>query len=441
MRSQLTIAASFVLSSAAFDQRLSPPSLALLLSTFFISAAFGQSGKRAGTGFISCKVGMAREIVWSWCATVAALLLLGWASGTSGAYDSRVLLTWFAVTPVALLAARFAMVPRTDSKVRSAVVIGNNEVCARFANSCRLQPTLSIDMQGYFDDRTAQSAASSPQFSILGTMEDVAPYTRQHNIKLIFISLPMSAQPRIRQLIDDLHDTTASVYFLPDVYTFNLMQGRIDDLGGMPVIGICETPLTGINSVIKRASDIIFALLILLVSAPLMLGIALAIRISSRGPAIFRQRRYGLHGEEIIVYKFRSMHVSEDRDLIVQARKDDPRVTRLGAFLRRSSLDELPQLINVLQGRMSMVGPRPHAVAHNELYRKLIKGYMLRHKVKPGITGWAQVHGLRGETATLDRMQSRIDHDLAYLREWSIWRDIWIMLLTVRTVLGRDNAY
>jgi putative colanic acid biosynthesis UDP-glucose lipid carrier transferase len=196
-----------------------------------------------------------------------------------------------------------------------------------------------------------------------------------------------------------------------------------------------------LNSTIKRASDIMLASIILLLLAPLMLVVAIAVKMSSPGPVIFRQRRYGLYGESILVYKFRSMTVMENGDQVVQARKNDQRVTKIGGFLRRTSLDELPQFINVLQGRMSIVGPRPHAVAHNEQYRKLIKGYMLRHKVKPGITGWAQVNGLRGETATLDKMEARIQYDLDYLRNWSLWLDLWIVLRTVKVVLTRENAF
>jgi len=276
---------------------------------------------------------------------------------------------------------------------------------------------------------------------MLGEMSDIASYVREQNIKMIFISQPISAQPRIRKLLDELQDTTASVYFLPDIYIFDLMQARFDNVGGMPVIAICETPFMGLNSMIKRTSDIVLGLAILLMLLPLMLVIALAVKFSSPGPVIFRQRRYGLYGEEIIVYKFRSMTVTDDGNTIVQAQKNDPRVTRIGAFLRRSSLDELPQFINVLQGRMSIVGPRPHAVAHNEQYRKLIKGYMLRHKVKPGITGWAQVNGMRGETDTLDKMEARIQYDLDYLRSWSLWLDLWIILKTVKVVLQRQNAH
>jgi putative colanic acid biosynthesis UDP-glucose lipid carrier transferase len=258
---------------------------------------------------------------------------------------------------------------------------------------------------------------------------------------MIFISQPISAQPRIRKMLDDLEDTTASVYFLPDIYIFDLMQARFDNVGGMPVIAIRESPFTGYNSMIKRGSDIVLGLLIQILLLPLMLLIAIAVKLTSKGPVIFRQRRYGLYGEEIVVYKFRSMTVGEDGDTVVQATRNDQRVTRVGAFLRRSSLDELPQFFNVLQGRMSIVGPRPHAVVHNEQYRKLIKGYMLRHKVKPGITGWAQVNGLRGETETLDKMEARIHFDLDYLRNWSLWLDLWIIIRTVKVVLARENAH
>ncbi|MGE5467691.1 MAG: exopolysaccharide biosynthesis polyprenyl glycosylphosphotransferase, partial [Ignavibacteria bacterium] len=215
----------------------------------------------------------------------------------------------------------------------------------------------------------------------------------------------------------------------------------IDAVAGIPVLAVCETPFYGVNRLLKRASDLALAGAILLLVGPLMLAIALAIKRTSPGPALFKQRRYGLDGAEIVVYKFRTMTVCEDGAEIRQATRDDPRITPLGAFLRRTSLDELPQFINVLQGRMSVVGPRPHAVAHNEMYRKLISGYMLRHKVKPGITGWAQVNGHRGETATLDRMQARLDFDLAYLRHWSLRLDLEIVVKTVFVVWQKNNAY
>ena len=232
-----------------------------------------------------------------------------------------------------------------------------------------------------------------------------------------------------------------SIYFVPDMFITDLIQGRSDKVGGVTVISVCDTPFRGWAGVRKRGSDIVLATLILLLIAPIMLLVALAVRLDSSGPVIFRQRRYGLDGQQIWVYKFRSMRVTEDGELIRQAQRGDDRVTRVGAFLRRTSLDELPQFVNVLQGRMSIVGPRPHAVAHNELYRKLIKGYMVRHKVKPGITGWAQVNGQRGETDTLAKMQARIALDLDYLRHWSLGLDLRIIARTVALVFKDVRAY
>jgi putative colanic acid biosynthesis UDP-glucose lipid carrier transferase len=225
------------------------------------------------------------------------------------------------------------------------------------------------------------------------------------------------------------------------MFVTDLIQGKTGSVQGMPVISVCETPFRGLDGIVKRMSDVAFSIVILVLILPLLLVLSFAVKWTSAGPVIFKQRRYGLDGEEIVVYKFRSMSVTEDDNSIAQATKNDPRITPLGALLRKTSLDELPQFINVLQGRMSIVGPRPHAVAHNELYRKLIKGYMVRHKVKPGITGWAQVNGYRGETDTLQKMQGRIDYDLDYLRNWSLRLDTRIILKTVRLVLKDQAAY
>jgi putative colanic acid biosynthesis UDP-glucose lipid carrier transferase len=251
----------------------------------------------------------------------------------------------------------------------------------------------------------------------------------------------MTTQARILKLLDELRDTTASIYFVPDFFITDLIQGRMDTVEDIPVVAVCESPFAGVGGVVKRVSDVVLALLILALLAPLLLVIALGVKLSSPGPVIFRQRRYGLDGKEITVYKFRSMTVCEDDGEIRQAQKGDRRLTRFGAFLRRTSLDELPQFINVLQGRMSIVGPRPHAVSHNEMYRKLIKGYMVRHKVRPGITGWAQVNGLRGETETLEKMQARIEHDLEYLRNWSLRLDLYIIFKTAFVVARDQHAY
>ena len=421
-------------------------SLVLMILAFFISSSVFHNVDPYRTWRSGRMLAYARDVLVSWGITVLILFCLGMVTGLAFHFDGHLLGAWFLLTPFILLGSHLATrrllaEPGRDSEVRSVVIIGANDASLRFAATIARNPNLFMQVHGYFDDRTDDRRPEKMLEPMLGKMADITAYVRENNIKMIFISQPISAQPRIRKMLDELQDTTASVYFLPDIYIFDLMQARFDNVGGMPVIAIRESPFTGFNSMVKRGSDIVLGGLIQILLLPLMLLIAVAVKATSKGPVIFRQRRYGLYGDEIIVYKFRSMTVSEDGDKVVQATKNDQRVTRVGGFLRRTSLDELPQFINVLQGRMSIVGPRPHAVAHNEQYRKLIKGYMLRHKVKPGITGWAQVNGLRGETETLNKMEARVQYDLDYLRNWSLWLDIWIIVCTIKVVLKRDNAH
>lgn len=443
----LIVMGSLYLATLAFGEPFSGYCLVLMILAFFISSAVYQQIDPYRTWRSGRMLAYARDTVFGWCLTLAVLYFVGSASGMKYYYDERVLLAWAVATPLTILASHIAVRFATGGRkhhareLRSIVVVGANEAGIKFAGVCERHPNLFMQVQGFFDDRADGRQPPGLRHPMLGRMAEVAAYVRRKNIKMIFISQPVSAQPRIRQLVDELKDTTASVYFLPDVYVFDLMQARFDTVGGMPVIAISETPFMGFNSVLKRGTDVAVSALALLLLAPLMLLIALAVKLGSPGPVLFKQRRYGLYGEEIYIYKFRSMTVLDDGPTIVQARAGDRRITRIGHFLRRTSLDELPQFINALQGRMSVVGPRPHAVAHNEEYRKLIKGYMLRHKVKPGITGWAQVNGLRGETATLDKMEARIRYDLDYLRNWSLWLDLWIILKTVKVVLTRENAH
>ncbi|MYN47367.1 undecaprenyl-phosphate glucose phosphotransferase [Pseudoduganella sp. FT93W] len=442
----LIIMGNLYLCCKLFGEPFSGYYLVLMILAFFISSGVYQyvDPYRAWrSGRMSAYV---RDTLIGWVVTAGVLVFIGSASGLSKQFDVQTMLAWLLSTPMLLLAShlgmrRASLASSKDNEVRSVVIVGVNEVGLRFASVCKRHPHLFMRMVGFFDDRVEERFPSNLNDPVLGKMADIAGYVREHGIKMIFISQPISAQPRIRKLLDELQDTTASVYFLPDIYVFDLMQARFDNVGGMPVIAICESPFTGINSMVKRISDIVLALVIQVILLPIMLVIAAAVKLTSPGPVIFRQRRYGLYGEEIVVYKFRSMTVTDDGPTVVQAKQNDQRLTRIGAFLRRSSLDELPQFINVLQGRMSIVGPRPHAVAHNELYRKLIKGYMLRHKVKPGITGWAQVNGLRGETETLDKMEARIQYDLDYLRTWSLWLDLWIIVKTIQVVVKRENAH
>jgi putative colanic acid biosynthesis UDP-glucose lipid carrier transferase len=276
---------------------------------------------------------------------------------------------------------------------------------------------------------------------LLGGLSALSGYVNRKRIDLIFIALPMRQVQRVVDLLDELRDTTASIYFVPDIFVMDLIQSRTADISGVPIVAMCETPFQGSRGLVKRFMDVAFTIVGLILLSPLLIVIALLIKLDSPGPVIFRQRRYGLDGRIIDVYKFRTMTVTEDGPQIQQATRDDSRVTPIGRFLRRYSLDELPQLFNVLAGSMSLVGPRPHAVAHNEEYRRLIKGYMVRHKVPPGITGLAQINGCRGETSRLEEMKSRIEYDLDYLRQWKPSLDVRILFKTVIQVFHDRKAY
>lgn len=390
---------------------------------------------------------LSANVLVNWFWTGALLLLTGFVTHYFQEFSRDALYTWLVVAPFAQIGAHMmlrALAPYLVSlqgPPQRAIIVGMNEQGVALASRVGETPYSRIEFYGFFDDRDLNRLDASSDYRVLGGLPDLPKFVRDKNIQLIYLSLPMASQPRILQVLDELKDTTASIFFVPDMFVTDLIQGHAGSVCGMPVISVCETPFRGSSGVAKRLSDIFLSLLILLLISPILLAVAIAIKRGSPGPIIFRQRRYGLDGKEIVVYKFRSMTVTEDGGAIAQAKKNDSRITPLGAFLRKTSLDELPQFINVLQGRMSIVGPRPHAVAHNEMYRKLIKGYMVRHKVKPGITGWAQVNGYRGETETLDKMQGRIDFDLEYLRNWSLRLDLYIIFKTIRLVVGDQKAY
>jgi putative colanic acid biosynthesis UDP-glucose lipid carrier transferase len=260
-------------------------------------------------------------------------------------------------------------------------------------------------------------------------------------IDYVYIAMPMTEQKCVIELVNHLADTTTSVYFVPDVFISDLMNSRWMSLNGVPVVSVFESPFYGVDGWLKRLEDLLFGALILALTAIPIIAIGIGVKLTSPGPVFFKQRRYGLNGRVVEVWKFRTMQVLEDGDSVSQATKADPRITPFGGFLRRTSLDELPQFFNVLTGDMSIVGPRPHAIAHNEQYRRLIHGYMLRHKVKPGITGWAQINGWRGETDTLEKMRRRLEFDLEYVRNWSLILDLKIIGLTILRGFNGKNVY
>lgn len=432
------IVLTFLLVNGHFDEPVMRPALTLCLLVFALTFP---GRNRFGDHPASALV----DVLSSWLVLLGILLLCGYATNSLHYFEDEVLLWWAIVTPVAQIAAieagrRFQKWRASDpSARRTAVIVGAGPLGHKVARA--LRDTQGVICLGYFDDRSRDRLHPEAGTSLLGTLAQLSDYVRDNGVREVYITLPLGSQPRIVELLEQVQGTTASLFFVPDVFGISIIQGRLQDMNGVPVVGICETPFTGTNQLVKRLSDIVLAACILVLISPILLLVAVGVKLSSPGPIIFKQRRNGLDGEEIIVYKFRSMRTQDNGHVVKQATKDDPRITRFGAFIRRTSLDELPQFINVLQGRMSIVGPRPHAVAHNEEYRKLIKAYMVRHKVKPGITGWAQVNGLRGETDTIDKMKARVEYDLEYLRNWSLALDLQIILRTVRLVVFDRHAY
>lgn len=380
-----------------------------------------------------------------WVTVVLLLLSLGMVTDHIVLRDPGVFIAWLAIAPVvALLAERFVRditvaLPAGPPFSRKSVIVGAHAVGQQFR--AKLTGLPGMTFCGFFDDRSQERLGLAQGERLRGSLCEVPLFSTSQKVDVVYVALPMTSRPRVADLVAQLEETTVSIYFVPDASVFGLTKPRLEKIADTPVVCVCETPFLGFNGLLKRTEDLVLGTLLLFATLPAMLIIAVAIKLDSTGPLIFRQRRHGLDGREIVVYKFRTMRVLEDGPDIRQAQCGDPRITRVGAFLRRYSLDELPQLVNVLQGRMSLVGPRPHAVAHNKLYRKVICGYMIRHKVRPGITGWAQVNGLRGETDTLEKMKARVEHDLAYLRDWSLTLDLAILLRTVWVVMRPCNAY
>ena len=385
----------------------------------------------------------------NWMYTAPLVLGLGLLTQLNAhiSYESKII--WLTLTPVAMGSCRvvFLMLLK-DLRIRGIntkrfAICGVNQLGLQLAANIQASPELGLELAGFFDDRPSSRTkeALGRHLPSAGTLNQLTELARGGKVDMVFITFPMRAERRIRDYLSKLSDTTASVYIVPDFFVFQMLHARWNQINGLPVVSVFETPISGIDGVLKRGFDLVVSLALLAVLALPLLVIAALVKFSSPGPVFFRQKRYGLVGEEIRVWKFRSMRVCDDGSDIRQATKDDDRITPIGRILRKSSLDELPQLFNVIDGSMSLVGPRPHASAHNEQYRTLIDGYMLRHKVKPGITGLAQVNGWRGETETLEKMERRIEFDHRYIREWTLWMDLKILFQTVFVVFKQENAY
>ncbi len=400
------------------------------------------------------------SIMTTWALTVFVLAVAAFVTRYGEQFARSVMFAWVMTSPALIGLTRMCLrivqigLLRRGIGSRRVAIAGWNQLGQQTKLNVESEPALGLQFAGFYDDRSsdrliadiegapgAEELDESSPALLHGSLNDLVAAARSGEVETVLITLPMRAEKRIRFLLDELSDSTASVYIVPDFFVFELLHSRWTQVGGLPAVSVFENPLFGIDGAAKRVADLVIAISGLIVISIPFCMIALLVKVTSPGPVFFRQRRYGLDGQEIRVWKFRSMRVCDDGPVVKQATANDPRITRVGGILRRTSLDELPQLFNVIEGTMSLVGPRPHASAHNEQYRGLIRGYMMRHKVKPGITGLAQVSGCRGETETLDKMQKRVEFDHQYIRTWSLLLDLRILARTMLVFWKQPEAY
>ncbi len=439
---------TLVLLCHVYDAQFTDFFRVLAVAVAVLSSLLPRGRTNGQTPVVPASMPLALSVLVRWMVIVAILLGIGYVTKYSEDFSRRVVLTWVVVTPALLVLTALylheimrRLLNDPGAKRRVAFAGCNAASLALAQKITENSGSLGLVVHGFFDDRGEDRLGDCGNMRKLGGLTDIVGAVQSKQIDAIFVALPIRQVQRVMDLVEELRNTTVSIYYVPDLLVFDLLQSRVGEMMGMPVVAMCETPFYGYGGLVKRITDVMFALAILAAAGPLMLLIALAVRVTSPGPALFKQRRYGLDGREILVYKFRTMTVLEDGAQVHQATRTDSRVTPLGRYLRRYSLDELPQLFNVLRGNMSLVGPRPHAIAHNEEYRRLIKGYMVRHKAPPGITGLAQINGCRGETARIEDMQARLKYDLEYLRRWSPLLDLKILALTAVRMLRDDKAY
>jgi putative colanic acid biosynthesis UDP-glucose lipid carrier transferase len=395
-------------------------------------------------------------LVIAWSVATVSLATLAFLTRT-GEWYSRL---WFGFTigssllgmALVRVLARIVLqrLRAAGRNLRNVVIIGAGSLGADVARNINENTWVGLRPTAFFDDDPEVQGSRIQGVKVRGKVDDVYPYIESARlgkeedgspVDQVWIALPLRAESRIQEVCARLLDTSVSVSFVPNIFGFQLLNQSVDQFAELPLVNLSSSGMSGYKPLLKALEDLVLGTLILILISPILLILSIAIKLNSKGPIIYRQTRYGIDGREIVIWKFRTMDVCEDDEEYRQASQDDERVTGLGRFLRRTSLDELPQFINVLQGRMSIVGPRPHPVLQNETYRSRIPGYMLRHKIKPGITGLAQVSGYRGATETDDKMQKRIDLDIKYIREWSIWLDLKIVIKSIFYGWGGHGAY
>lgn len=382
----------------------------------------------------------------AWLAVAVLLIVLGTATKTSAYFSRQWMVLWFVMGSAYLVSSRAGLTAflrdmrKRGWNHRKIIIVGAGQLASDVARHIDEATWTGLEIAAFFTQE-AQRTSDRFQDVPLLPLSQISSYADTHQIDEVWFALPAGSEGRIHDVLYGLRHNIVTVRYVPDIQGFRLLNPAISEIAGMAVLDLNITPMRGINRVIKAVEDKVLALVILVLVSPLMVAIAVGVKLNSRGPVIFKQQRHGWDGKPIKIYKFRTMVVHSEADgVVTQATRNDPRVTRFGALLRHTSLDELPQFLNVLQGRMSIVGPRPHAIAHNEEYKNLIDEYMQRHKVRPGITGWAQINGWRGETDDIEKMKKRIEFDLYYIQNWSLWFDLKIIALTPFRGFIHQNA-
>lgn len=387
------------------------------------------------------------SIFKAWFVVTAALIAIAFVTKQSATYSREVMILWFFAGGIAQVSThavvRFlARQMRKSEPQENSLIIGAGEISQYLSERINSNPWLNNHIIGVLDDdESALNNWNSSKVQKFGGLENLNNVIKQKNIKSLYVSLPINEMEVLQKVhIDSLHLNIA-VYWVPPIFDMTLVNHNIKQIGNVPVIALSETPLTGQRGISKKILDYSLTSIALIALSPLLVATAIAVKLSSKGPVFFKQKRHGMQGEVFDVWKFRSMRAHQESDgEITQASKEDPRITKVGRFIRKTSIDELPQLVNVLNGTMSLVGPRPHAVEHNEFYSDKVTAYMARHNIKPGLTGLAQVNDCRGETKTVEEMARRVEYDLEYINNWSAKLDVKIIFQTV-FVLFSDKAY
>lgn len=443
---------AYALRFDAFQNGFSIPDnyrLVLILATLLgavIFPFFGMYRSWRGRGWLQ----QLQILSFAWFSVVVALIVIGVGFKANLEYSRQWFFLWTLLSLILILLFRVLLgqalrILRAHGRnQKQIVIIGAGELGRSVARKINEASWTGLTVAYFLDDAKKLLNTLVDEIPVRGSVEQLIDFIGDNNPRIdeVWIALPLRAESRVKDVLHALRHSTIPIRFIPDIFSFRLLNHSVTEIAGIPILDLNTTPMVGVNRLVKAVEDRILGLLIITLISPVLAMIAIGVKISSPGPIIFKQKRHGWDGKTINVYKFRTMYLhQEDDGKITQACKNDQRITKFGAFLRQTSLDELPQFFNVLQGKMSIVGPRPHALAHNEEYKDQIDAYMQRHKVKPGITGWAQINGCRGETDTLEKMKKRVELDHYYIENWSLWFDLKIILLTMSRGFIHQNAY